>query len=105
MTHRVLPLLLAVLALVLWAGGTALAEDLKEGTHTGKVVKAAGGKLTMTGKDGKTEHSHEVTADAKITCDGKACKLEDLLKGYEVTVTIEKRAGKLVATKLEGKKL
>ena len=103
MTYRVLPLFVAVLALALLAGTPALAQD-REGTHEGTVVKASDGKLTMTDRDGKKEHSHDVPRDAKITCDGKDCKLEDLKSGYQVKVTMEKKDNKLQVTKIEAKK-
>jgi hypothetical protein len=54
----------------------------------------------MTGKDGKTEHTHTVAPDAMITCDGKACKLDDLKAGFNVKVTT-KKGDKTVATKIE----
>ena len=101
MMNRILALgaSLAVAAFV----GTAVAEDkAADNTHTGIVVSAADGKLTMTGKNGK-EHSHAVAKDAKITCDGKDCKLEDLKKGQTVTVTIEKQGDENVATRIEAK--
>ncbi len=91
MTNRILALgaALAVAAFV----GTAVAADkpADSNTHTGVVVSVADGKLTMTDKDGKNEHSHTVAKDAKITCDGKDCKLDDLKKGQTVTVTVEKQ--------------
>jgi len=98
---------LAVLALVL--GNPVLAEQKdkdkdKDNTHSGTVVKAGDGKLTMTDKDGKNEHTHDVAKDAKITCEGKECKLEDLQKGFIVTVTLENKGDKKVATRLEAKK-
>jgi len=108
MLHRMLPLFVAALALLLFLGGAALADDKKaddkDNTHTGVVVKAGDNKLTMTDKDGKNEHTHDVDKDAKITCDGKECKLDDLKKGFTVTVTTEKKADKTVATKIEAKK-
>lgn len=93
---------LAAVAFVAFAG-PVLADDEKPGTHEGKVVKVEKDKLTMTGKDGK-EHSHAVPADAKISCDGKECKLEDLKAGTEIKVTTEKKGDKVVVTKIEGKK-
>jgi hypothetical protein len=77
----------------------ALAAD--DDTHTGKVVSAGNNKLTMTDKDGKKEMTHSVAADAVITCDGKACKLEDLKKGITVKVTT-KKDDKTVAIAIEG---
>jgi hypothetical protein len=84
MFHRVLPLLLATLALFLFVSQPVLAADT---THDGTVVKAGDGKLTMTDKDGK-EHSHNVGNDTKVTLDDKPAKLEDLKAGYQVTVTM-----------------
>jgi len=96
--------LAAMAALVAFSGQT-FAEDKKgePGTHEGKVVKAEAGKLTMTGKDGKKEHTHAVPANAKISCDGKECKLEELKAGSTVKVTTEKKDDKLVVTKIEAK--
>lgn len=90
---------LAVLALVLLASQAALSADKEQTTHSGKVVKAGSGKLTMTDKDGKNEHTHDVAPDATITCDGKACKLEDLKAGTAITVTMKDEK---TATKIEG---
>ena len=102
MKYRVLLTLVTALALALLAA-PALAAD-KDSTHEGTVVKAGDGKLTMTDKDGKNEHSHNVATDAAITCEGKKCKLADLKKGYTVKVTLGKQDGKDVATKIEAKK-
>jgi hypothetical protein len=79
-------LFLAV-ATVALVGRTALAAA----THEGLVVKtdAVASTLTMTDKDGKNEHTHDVPATATITLDGKAAKLSDLQKGHEVTMTAD----------------
>jgi len=98
--RRVLPLLLVFLALVVLSGMTVQAAALAD-AHEGVVVKAGAGKLTMTDKDGKNEHSHDVAADAKISRDGKDCRLEDLKKGDKVKVTTEKKGGKEAATRIE----
>jgi len=106
MTSRVLPLLLALVAVAALVT-PALAEkekDKKDNTHSGVVVKAGDGKLTMTDKAGKNEHTHDVAKDAKITVDGKECKLEDLQKGAAITVTVENKGDKKVATRIEAKK-
>ncbi len=99
MKLRTLPLFVAALALVLLAYAPARAEDAD--THEGTVVKAADGKLTMTDKDSK-EHSHAITEEAKISCDGKKCKLEDLKEGTKVKVTTRKDGEKTVVTRIEG---
>lgn len=92
---------LAAVAFVVFAS-PAIADEEKPGTHEGKVVKAEAGKLTMTDKDGKNEHAHAVPADAKVSCDGKDCKVEDLKPGTKVKVTTEKVGDKVVVTKVEG---
>ena len=100
MVTRLLVAFVATLALAVMTS-SALADkaDDKGDTHSGVVVSAAGGKLTMTDKDGKNEHTHEVALDAKISCDGKECKLEDLKKGASVKVTTkEKKAIKIEAS-------
>lgn len=100
---RVVPLFVALVALALFST-TAVAAEEQGDSHEGKVVMAGGGKLTMTDKDGKNEHTHEVAADAKISLDGKECKLEDLQKGTAIKVTTAKKGDKTVAVKVEGKK-
>lgn len=58
-------------------------------THDGKVVSITSSKLMMSDKDGK-EHSHSVTTDTKVTCDGKVCKTSDLKAGMKIRVTTKK---------------
>lgn len=98
--NRVLPLFLVVLAMLLFVGQAALAAD--DDVHEGKVVMAGNGKLTMTDKDGKQQHEHKVAADAKITLDGKDCRLEDLKKDMNVKVTT-KKGDKTTAIKIEAR--
>jgi len=86
--------LVLVLAVALFVVPSVVLAEAK--TADGTVVKAAEGKLTIEDKD-KKEHTCEVAKDAKITCDGKECKLDDLKKGVKVKVTLEKK----VATKIE----
>jgi hypothetical protein len=97
----VLPILLAALAVMLLASAPAvLAAD--DNTVEGKVVKAADGKLTVSGKDDK-EQTLAVAEDAKITCDGKECKLADLKKDIKVTLTTKKTGDKTMIVKIEAK--
>ena len=58
-------------------------------THDGKVVSITSSKLMMTKNDGK-EHSHSVSTDTKVTCDGKVCKTSDLKAGMKIRVTTKK---------------
>lgn len=102
-------MLAAAVALVVSLAGRGTADDKKPGdskpgTHEGKVVKVSEGKLMMTGKDGKEKMTHAIPADAKVMCDGKACKLTDLKAGQTVMVTAEKKDDKVVVTKVEAKK-
>jgi hypothetical protein len=59
-------------------------------SHDGKVVSITGDKFVMTNMEGKEEHTHTLTADSKVTCDGKACKAADLKPGMRIRVTTEK---------------
>jgi len=86
MVYRVLGMSLAALMMMVFV---CQVVDAAEKTHEGKVVKAADGKLTMTDKKGENKHTHDVAANAKISCDGKACKLEDLKEGVLVRVTTD----------------
>jgi len=94
--------LTAALAVVVFVGAAVAADKDKaaDTTHTGIVVSVADGKLVMADKDGKNEHTHSVAKDAKVTCDGKDCKLEDLKKGAQVTVTT-KEGDPTVAVKID----
>lgn len=65
------------------------ANKLFANTHDGKVVTANAAKLVMTDMNGK-EHSHSLTSDTKITCDGKVCKAADLKAGLKIRVTTKK---------------
>jgi hypothetical protein len=102
MLNRVLPLLVLGLAVAFLVGAPALADEAK--SHDGLIVKAGDGKLTMTDKEGKNQHTHNVAVDAVITCDGKVCRLDDLKPGFDVTVTTEKKAGQEFATKIAARK-
>jgi hypothetical protein len=92
MLYRVLSLSLMTLALGLFVSAAVTAQEKAGGalknTHEGTVVKVTAEKITMKGKgDTAKEHTHTLAANAKVTCDGKACKLEDLRPGQRVRVT------------------
>jgi len=71
------------------------------GSHQGKVVQAGSGQLTMTSMTGDNQHTHDVAADAKITCEGEPCKLESLGAGDVITVTVDQKDGKSVVTEIQ----
>jgi uncharacterized protein (TIGR03000 family) len=75
----------------------ALAAD--QSTHEGKVVRIGQDKLVMTGQNNK-EHSHALTADVKMTCDGKECKPQDIKAGMKIRVTT-KEGEKHTVTRIE----
>jgi uncharacterized protein (TIGR03000 family) len=76
-----------------------VAKDAGKSTHDGKVVSIADDKLVMTGS-GDSEHSHALTADVKLTCDGKVCKCEDIKAGMRIRVTT-KKDDKQTVTRIE----
>jgi len=61
-------------------------------SQSGSVVKAAMGKLVITGAD-KKEHSYSIGEKTTITVAGKTAKLEDLKKGSNVVVSLDKDGG------------
>lgn len=101
MLYRVLPSVVVALIVGLIIGMPVSAGE-KAKTHEGIIVKAGDNKLIMTDKDGKNEHTMKVADSTKILCDGKACELSDLRKGFEVTVTMD--ADSKVVTRIEAKK-
>ena len=91
----------ATLALAMLVGASVLvAQAAETTTHDGKVVSITSEKLVMTSTDGK-EHSHSLTADAKLTLDGKVCKAADLKAGTRIRVTTL-AADKKEANRVEG---
>ncbi len=70
-------------------------------TVTGTVASAGDGKITVTA-DGK-DRILAVGKDADISCDGKACKLEDVKKGASVAVTLTGSGDSMLATKVDAK--
>jgi hypothetical protein len=102
MLSRVLPLFLVAVALMLFAGlpVSAAQQGQPANTHEGTVVSVAGDKLIMRMKDQKEEHTHTLAPNAKVTCDGRDCKLTDLRPGLKIKVTT-KPDDKTTAVKIE----
>jgi hypothetical protein len=88
MLYRVLGLTCAALALALLVSGSATVSAGDKNTHEGKFVSVKDNKMKMEDKNGK-EHSHDVATNAKISCDGKECKLSDLRSGTRIRVTTD----------------
>jgi hypothetical protein len=69
-------------------------------SHDGKAVSITGAKLVMSNMEGAEEHTYTLTADIKVTRDGKVCKAADLKPGMRVRVTTE-NAEPQAATRIE----
>jgi hypothetical protein len=55
--------------------------------HDGKIVSIAGDRLVLKGIPGEDEQTCTLSADVKVTLDGKVCKAADLKSGMRVRVT------------------
>jgi Cu/Ag efflux protein CusF len=95
MRYRKFRILSVGLALI---GGSIFPVYGATSTHTGKVVEAGAGKLTMTNPQGQNQHTHEIPAEATITCGDKKCRLEDLKAGTTVTIIMDKKGDQTVVT-------
>jgi hypothetical protein len=80
-------------------GAAATKKQPSSNVFEGKVISLTGNKLVMRNKEG-TAYSHMLAKDIKLTCDGKACKTEDLKVGTEIRVTT-KKDDRNVATGIE----
>jgi hypothetical protein len=74
-------------------------QEPSSNTFEGKVVSLTGNKLVMRNKEGAA-FTHTLAKDAKVTCDGKACKSEELKPGNQIRVTT-KKDDRNVATGIE----
>jgi len=97
MLDRIKMLGIGVIALVCFVGAPVWAQS----PHQGKVVTAGKGQLTMTSMTGDNQHTHDVAADAKVTCEGQPCKLDSLQAGDVVTITLGQKDGKSVVTEIQ----
>jgi hypothetical protein len=55
----------------------------------GNVISVTGVTLVTTSMQGK-EYSHTLAKDARLTCDGTDCNVEDLKVGSKIRVTTSK---------------
>ena len=94
MLNRLLPVLLMVVAVAMFAAlpAIAIADDEKGDTHDGKIVRIDKDELVMTTAAGK-EVSHKLTKDVKLRLDNKDVTLADINDfkvGMKVRVTTKK---------------
>jgi hypothetical protein len=90
MKNRLATVCLVAVALALFVGTRALADDKNKDNKNqmeGKIVRIEGNKIVMADKDGKNEHTHTLAADARVSIDGKDARLTDLKKDQMVRVT------------------
>jgi hypothetical protein len=94
--YRALPL--SVVALALFVGASALADDTKVAergnSHDGTVISVTAESLVMVdiAKNGvqEKEQTFRLVDNASVTLDGKKCKLEDLKANQKIRVTNKK---------------
>jgi hypothetical protein len=91
--------LLSILLIGLILTSTAVAADE---VHSGKVLLAKDGKISIQDKDGNSE-VFAVAGDAKITLDGKPAKLEEIANGNVANVTVKTVGDKKTAIVIEAK--
>lgn len=72
--------------LLVLAPSLGAAQEVDSPVHDGVVVDVADKTLVMTSEDGQ-RHLHKISADAKLTLDGKTCQLADLKSGTRIRVT------------------
>ena len=94
--------LMAVLGIALLLALTSSAQAL-EAKGKIKKVSADQKELIVTDTNGK-DLEFVMDDDAKIQLNDKDTKLKELKKGDEITVTYEKKGGKLIASKVECKR-
>ena len=91
--------LFSILLIGLIVTSVAVAADE---VHSGRVLAAKDGKITLLDKDGNSE-VFAVAADAKITLDGKPAKLEEIANGSVAKVTVKTVGDKKTATVIDAK--
>ncbi|MFN0021607.1 MAG: hypothetical protein ACKVP0_25450 [Pirellulaceae bacterium] len=91
--------LLSILLIGLILTRAAVAADE---VHSGKVLLAKDGKITLQDKDGNSE-VFAVAGDAKITLDGKPVKLEEISNGNVANVTVKTVGDKKTAIAIEAR--
>jgi hypothetical protein len=104
MLSRALPFVALAVALALFMGVPAVADEKAEkgDTHEGTVVSFTGTKLVMKDKSDK-EHTHTLAPDAVLMIDDKksdVAAFRDLKPGTKIRVTT-KKGDKNTAIKVE----
>ena len=100
MIYRMFSLSAIALALLVVNAPAYAAKEVVELTHLGKVVSITGNQLVMTNPQGQ-KHAHTMTAEARLTLDGKACLAADLKPGTRIRVTTQ-GDDKIATNRIEG---
>jgi hypothetical protein len=100
MNFRMLTLGTIAVALLVVGSPAFAAKEAEEVTSDGKVISITDHKLVMTNKENQ-ERSCSLTADAKLTLDGKVCAAIDLTPGTRIRVTTQ-GGDKSLANQIEG---
>ena len=96
-TKTTAAVLVAMVALIVLCSRVAGANDE---VHEGKVLSVSTSSLTVDDvKDGDND-TFEVTAETKITLNGKPAKLTEILAGDRAKVTAITKGNKLVAKEI-----
>ena len=80
--------------------GTALAEDE---IHEGKVIAVGTSTITVLDQKDDDNDMFVVTAETKITYNGKPAKLTEIQAGDRAKVTATQKGDKLVAKSIEAR--
>ena len=93
-------LIVLAMTLLLAVAAPVLADEVK-----GKIKSITADKreFTVTDSDGKN-HEFVLNEDGKVKLGDKDSKLNDLKEGNEVTITYEKKDGKLMVSEIKCKK-
>jgi hypothetical protein len=89
MNYRNLSMTAIAVALVAANAVSYAAQEGKRWTHLGEVSSVTGNRLVMTQSQGQ-EKSFTLTADAKLTLDGRTIAAADLKPGTKIRVTTTK---------------
>lgn len=74
-------------------------NELFANTHDGKFVSMTANQFVMSDSKGN-EHSHTLSKNAKVCCDGKECNASELKAGMKIRVTT-KQGDESIAVRIE----
>src|SRR5262245_12321990 len=90
----------ATLAIATLVGQTARAEDE---IHEGKVIAVGSDTITVLDQRDDDNDKFTVTAETKITFNGKPAKLSDIHAGDRAKITATQKGDKLIAKEISAR--